>query len=569
MPWGRVFFVPVRPAAAAPGMVAPLAGWYNDAAYRRESGAGMDAGAATVFSQLPALPAARLAGYLGREAPQTVAALLLPVPHGYAAEVLACLPEDLRGRVLRCMRTTRPAAPGILDDLGRVVRADLLDAPADAAVGDRSAEVARIVAALPPDLRDGAAAALLEPVPPMAARVAGRSPPEPVALPALPPGWAAMLDTTRLEYDRLPMLEVVLDRLVRMLATTARDLAGRTVAVTLERIRTVRFGDWVGEPAARPLFGVFHAAAWDNYGLLAPDRDLLDAIGEALLGGAPETAGLRTPDRPPTAIDRRMAGRMLDAVLADLGAAFDPICAVAFTLDRLEEDARFACVTRLHNACLVAELGVALDGRPGCLELVFPYATLEPVRDRLSRMFMGERFGNDPLWAGHIRTQLAQAHTGVRAVAGTADVSLGAMLAWRPGTVFVLDAAAEGTAALVIGGITVAHGLLGRRGTRWAVATEGMPIDPVPLPSAEATTPAPDPTPVHTVTVRVSAVIGQAWMTIEDVMRLGRGGIVELDRRVGELIGIHANGRLVARGVPVIVGDRFGISLSEVAGGDG
>ena len=64
--------------------------------------------------------------------------------------------------------------------------------------------------------------------------------------------------------------------------------------------------------------------------------------------------------------------------------------------------------------------------------------------------------------------------------------------------------------------------------------------------------------------VQVSAVLGRSKMDVADLLRLGPGTVLELDRRVGEAIDIYVNNRLVARGEVVVVEDRLGITMTEI-----
>ncbi len=69
---------------------------------------------------------------------------------------------------------------------------------------------------------------------------------------------------------------------------------------------------------------------------------------------------------------------------------------------------------------------------------------------------------------------------------------------------------------------------------------------------------------VYDVPVQVSAVLGKSQMQVNQLLRLGRGAVVELDRKVGEAIDIYVNNRLVARGEVVVVEDRLGITMTEI-----
>ena len=72
---------------------------------------------------------------------------------------------------------------------------------------------------------------------------------------------------------------------------------------------------------------------------------------------------------------------------------------------------------------------------------------------------------------------------------------------------------------------------------------------------------------VFDVPVKVSAILGKTNMEVSDLLKLGRGAVVELDRKVGEAIDIYVNNRLVARGEVVIVEERLGITMTEIIKG--
>jgi flagellar motor switch protein FliN/FliY len=87
-------------------------------------------------------------------------------------------------------------------------------------------------------------------------------------------------------------------------------------------------------------------------------------------------------------------------------------------------------------------------------------------------------------------------------------------------------------------------------------------------PEAEIKRTATDLEAVFDVNVNVSAVLGKATMEVSHLLKLGRGAVVELDRKIGEAIDIYVNDRLVARGEVVLVEDRLGITMTEIVKGD-
>lgn len=73
---------------------------------------------------------------------------------------------------------------------------------------------------------------------------------------------------------------------------------------------------------------------------------------------------------------------------------------------------------------------------------------------------------------------------------------------------------------------------------------------------------------VFDIPVHVSAVLGKSKMQVSQLLKLGRGAVVELDRKVGEAIDIYVNNRLVARGEVVVVEDRLGVTMTEIIKSD-
>jgi flagellar motor switch protein FliN len=100
----------------------------------------------------------------------------------------------------------------------------------------------------------------------------------------------------------------------------------------------------------------------------------------------------------------------------------------------------------------------------------------------------------------------------------------------------------------------------------------------IDLMSSDGTAPAyPDDSGTHVasdlesvfdVPVRVSAILGRARMGVGDLLKLGPGSVLELDRKVGEAIDIYINDRLVARGEVVLVEDKLGVTMTEILKSD-
>src|SRR5581483_8416508 len=272
----------------------------------------------------------------------------------------------------------------------------------------------------------------------------------------------AIIDSALVSYERLPMLEVVFDRLVRMMSTSLRNFTSDNVEVSIDNITSIRFGDYLNSIPLPAMLSVFKAEEWDNYGLLTVDSALIYSIVDVLLGGRRGTAAMRIEGRPYTTIERNLVERMVHVVLADLSSAFDPLSAVTFRFDRLETNPRFAAITRAGNAAVLVKIRIDMEDRGGRLELLIPYATLEPVRELLLQMFMGEKFGRDSIWESHLSTELYSTDVELRAVLGETTLSLNDVLNWKVGTQVVFNTTPESMVQMRCGDRTLYSGRMGR-----------------------------------------------------------------------------------------------------------
>ena len=285
-------------------------------------------------------------------------------------------------------------------------------------------------------------------------------------------GIQAILSSALVSYERLPMLEVVFDRLVRLMSTSLRNFTSDNVEVSLDSIASIRFGDYLNSIPLPAMLSVFKAEEWDNFGLITVDSSLIYSIVDVLLGGRRGTAAMRIEGRPYTTIERSLVERMVHVMLGDLSAAFEPLSPVTFRFDRLETNPRFATISRPSNAAIVARLRIDMEGRGGRLELLLPYATLEPVRELLLQMFMGEKFGRDTIWETHLAEELWVTDVDLEAVIDTQTMKLRDVFDLKVGSRIMLSATQDSSIQLACGDVPMYTGRMGRKGNRVAVRIE-------------------------------------------------------------------------------------------------
>lgn len=286
-------------------------------------------------------------------------------------------------------------------------------------------------------------------------------------------GVKAILNSSMGSYERLPMLDVVFDRLIRMMVTSLRNFTQDNIEVSIESIESMRFGEYIDSLTLPTLLSVFRAEEWDNYGLISVDSSLVYSIVDVLLGGRRGTAAMRIEGRPYTTIELNLVKDMIDLVLADLSTAFDPITTINFSYDRTETNPRFAAIARLSNAVIVAHLRVDMEDRGGRLDLMLPYATLEPVRDILLQMFMGERYGRDTIWENHLIEELWNTQVELKACLKEQMINLREIARWEKGSFINLDMDPGADITVACGDVPLLNGTMGRKEDKIVIKVKG------------------------------------------------------------------------------------------------
>jgi len=282
-------------------------------------------------------------------------------------------------------------------------------------------------------------------------------------------GIRAIIDSAMVSYERLPMLEIVFDRLVRLMTTSLRTFTSDNVEVSLDNITSVRFGDYLNSIPLPAVLSVFKAVEWDNFGLFAIDSNLIYSVVDVLLGGRRSVSPIRIEGRPYTTIEMNLVRRMVEIVLDDVQKAFEPLSPVTFELDRLETNPRFAAISRPANAAILVNLRIDMEDRGGRIQLLLPYATIEPIRELLLQMFMGEKFGRDAVWEGHLATEIWHAELEIDAVLAEMDVPLSKILKLDVGETLMLDVRPRDKVSLRCDDVLLAEGTMGRAGDNIAI----------------------------------------------------------------------------------------------------
>ena len=282
-------------------------------------------------------------------------------------------------------------------------------------------------------------------------------------------GLKAVIESNVISHERLPMLEVVCERMVRTFATSMRNLTSDAIDVSLEEITSTRFGEFMNHVALPAMLGVFKVREWENYGVVSVDSGLIYAVVDALLGGRKGGSALRIEGRAFTTIETMLVSKMVQLALDDFAAAFEVIEPIAIELERVETSPRFAAIAGPSNIAAVATFRVDMEGRGGKFSILLPYATLEPVRQKLLQRFMGEKLGRDRMWETHMASELHNTEVLVDVVLGEKHMRVHDVMNMAVGQTIALNRGPDDPLEVHCGGVPLGHAHIGQRCSNIAI----------------------------------------------------------------------------------------------------
>lgn len=285
-------------------------------------------------------------------------------------------------------------------------------------------------------------------------------------------GVDALTSKKRDNYEKFPMLEVIFDRFARSAQTTLRSFTGENCEVNIENITSLRFEDYLNTIPLPTMISIYQAVEWENLGLITIESSLIYELVDILLGGGGTkgSASFRVEGRPFTAIEQDMMKSFTRIILDEMTQSFTPITTISYRFERLETNPRFATITRPVNPIVIISCRIEFDGHGGKIDIVFPYATLEPVKDLLTQMFAGENFGSDASWESFFASEIKTTNVKLSAKLKHKVINLRNLAELKVGSTLVMENFPDDDIDVDCNGISVFKGKIGSYGDKLAIS---------------------------------------------------------------------------------------------------
>ncbi|EAR51736.1 possible flagellar motor switch protein FliM [Oceanicola granulosus HTCC2516] len=268
-----------------------------------------------------------------------------------------------------------------------------------------------------------------------------------------------------LNFERMPMLEVVFDRYVMALASAMKSFSGMPFDVTLRSFDYVTCGTALSGLPAPSLSALTTATPWSGNVLMTLSPDLLFSVLEVMLGGREGRGRQLWKPRSFTAIERRFGGRLARMILDEFSQSFRQLSEVSFEIDSLESAPETIAIAPSGSPAVWVTLDLTVGERGGALYFLIPYTALDTVRPVLNQPFLGGKIGGDTSWRKDLEEKIEDTTVTLTASLHRLRVPVQEALGWRKGQTIDLGISAEQPVDVVCGERRMFRGQMGRRAT--------------------------------------------------------------------------------------------------------
>jgi flagellar motor switch protein FliM len=248
-----------------------------------------------------------------------------------------------------------------------------------------------------------------------------------------------LLDAAGISIERMPMLKVIFDRMAVTCTDSLQPMAGTPCYFSVNGITNGRVGDIVKDYEANAVAAVLYAEQWDTRVLIMLDRDFVFTMVEAMFG----SDGAEPPiddERSFSNVELRVAQVLFERFAKALQSAFAATSEVTFRLERVETAMASLTVGRTGNMSICANITLQALYRGGQMFIIIPHSALNPLRQKLAHVLIGDGRVADPNWRKQMESEVRRTEVTLSAVLEERMITFADLARFHVGQVLELEA---------------------------------------------------------------------------------------------------------------------------------
>lgn len=278
----------------------------------------------------------------------------------------------------------------------------------------------------------------------------------------------------RIIRGRMPTLDIIHDRFIRLFRVTLSSALRKMANISVNSTGPLKFSEFMNSLPLPSCLNILRLDPLRGAAVMVIESKLLYALVDSFFGGndAPYT---KIEGKDFTQIEIKIARRVVLSAIDDLEKAWEPVYPLKIGYSRTEINPQFVAVVPPSDVVIATTFDVELEKVSGTIKIVIPYATLEPIKSKLSVGFQSEQLEVDFIWINRIKEQIMQAGANILVKLGEASISVQDLMNLEPGDIIQLDRDATLPLEVLVEGIPKFKGLPGLlKGNRALKITESL-----------------------------------------------------------------------------------------------
>ena len=264
----------------------------------------------------------------------------------------------------------------------------------------------------------------------------------------------------RIIRGRMPTLEIIHDRFVRMFRLTLSSALRKVVDISVRSTELIKFGEFLKTLPVPSSLNLFRMSPLRGNAIMVLETRLVFTLIDLFFGGTGELE-VKAEGRDFSAIEQRMIKRVVISALEDLQGSWRPVFPVQITYSRSEVNPQFVAIVPHSEVVVVVTFDVEMGRAPMSVTVCIPYSMIEPIRARLNAGFQSDQNEVDTTWLNRFRTNLNSAKVEVAAELGRSEISVRDFLNLKMGDIVTLEQEVDKSLNVTVEGIVKYRGFQG------------------------------------------------------------------------------------------------------------
>lgn len=278
----------------------------------------------------------------------------------------------------------------------------------------------------------------------------------------------------RIIRGRMPTLDIIHDRFIRLFRVTLSNALRKMANISVNSTGPLKFSEFMNSLPLPSCLNILRLDPLRGAAVMVIESKLLYALVDSFFGGN-DVPYTKIEGKDFTQIEIKIARRVVLSAIDDLEKAWEPVYPLKIGYSRTEINPQFVAVVPPSDVVIATTFDVELEKVSGTIKIVIPYATLEPIKSKLSVGFQSEQLEVDFIWINRIKEQIMQASANILVKLGEATISIQDLVDLEPGDIIQLDKDATLPLDVLVEGVPKFKGLPGLlKGNRAIKITESL-----------------------------------------------------------------------------------------------